>query len=94
MVAYGVRLAAATRPGSQATSARWIRWGAGPRASQYLAIGARAWAALHGRDVPTVDDVREIAAAVLSHRIVLTFEAEAAGLDAVGVIEQLVAEVR
>ncbi|MFK7930930.1 MAG: AAA family ATPase, partial [Myxococcota bacterium] len=94
VVSYAVRLATATRPGSTAKAAQWIRWGAGPRASQYLAIGARSWAALHGREVPTNDDVRTIASAVLSHRIVLSFEAEAAGLTPQAVVEQLVAEIR
>jgi MoxR-like ATPase len=93
VVGYAVRLASATRPGSAAKAAKWIRWGAGPRASQYLAIGARTWAALHGREVPKRDDVRKVATAVLAHRIVLTFEAEAAGLSATQVVEQLLSEV-
>jgi MoxR-like ATPase len=93
VVRYCVRLAGATRQGSQAPSAKWIRWGAGPRASQYLAIGARTWAALHGNEVATVDDVRAVAAAVLRHRIVLGFEAEAAGLSAGQVVERLIEEV-
>jgi MoxR-like ATPase len=93
VVSYCVRLAAATRPGSGAAATKWIRWGAGPRASQFMAIGARSWAALHGNEVPSRDDVREVAAAVLRHRIVLNFEAEAAGLDPDSVVKQLVDEV-
>jgi MoxR-like ATPase len=94
VVRYAVRLAGATRPGSAAKAARHLRWGAGPRASQYLAIGARSWAVLHGRDVPVLDDVRAVAPAVLGHRVVLSFEAEAAGLTAPAVIDELVREVR
>ena len=93
VVSYCVRLSQATRPGSGLPSTKWIRWGAGPRASQYLAIGARAWAALHGNEIPSRDDVRAVAAAVLRHRIVLNFEAEASGLDADRIVAQLVEEV-
>ena len=93
VVSYCVRLAQATRPGSGLAATNWIRWGAGPRASQFLAIGARSWAALHGNEVPNRDDVRSVAAAVLRHRIVLNFEAEAAGMDADVVVNQLVEEV-
>ena len=94
VIGYGVRLSDATRAGSTARAAKWIRWGAGPRASQYLAMGARTWAVLHGREVPTRDDVRRVAPAILGHRIVLTFEAEAAGLTPGAVVEQLLDEVR
>ncbi|MCB9665209.1 MAG: MoxR family ATPase [Alphaproteobacteria bacterium] len=93
VVRYAVRIATATRPGSTAKAARWIRWGAGPRASQYLAVGARTWAALHGHDVPTPEDVRAIAAAVLRHRVVLDFEAEAAGVTVDQVVAELLDEV-
>jgi MoxR-like ATPase len=93
VVSYCVRLAAATRPGSGLETTRWIRWGAGPRASQYLAIGARAWAALQGHEVPTQADVRAVAPSVLGHRLVLNFEAEAAGMTADQVVAGVLAEV-
>jgi len=93
VVSYCVRIASATRPGSGFDATRWIRWGAGPRASQYLAIGARAWAALRGRELPNRDDVRAVAGAVLRHRVLLNFEAEAAGVTADRVVEQLLEEV-
>jgi MoxR-like ATPase len=93
VVSYAVKLATATRPGSGAPSSKWIRWGAGPRASQYLSVGARTWAALHGHEVPSKDDVRAVASAVLRHRVVLDFEAEATGLDADTVVSQIVEEV-
>jgi MoxR-like ATPase len=93
VVSYAVKLASATRPGSGFDATRWIRWGAGPRASQYLAVGARTWAALHGNEVPTRDDVRSVASAVLRHRVLLNFEAEAAGITPDKVVAQLVEEV-
>ncbi len=93
VVSYCVRLAAATRPGSGVDATRWLRWGAGPRASQYLAIGARTWAALRGREVPDRADVRAIAPAVLRHRVLLNFEAEAAGHTADDIVAQIVDEV-
>jgi len=95
VVSYCVRLAAATRPGSRGAvpATKWIRWGAGPRASQYLAIGARAWAALRGRELPTRDDVRAVAGAVLRHRVLLNFEAEAAGVTSDQVVTQILEEV-
>ncbi len=88
---YAVRLARATRPGPEAPepTRQWIQWGAGPRASQYLSIGARVWAAMRGHEVPHPDDVRAVAEAVLSHRIVLNFQAEAEGLSRHEVVRQL-----
>jgi len=88
---YCVRLARATRPGPDAPEAvrRWVRWGAGPRASQYLALGARVRAALRGHEVASIEDVQAVAGAVLSHRVLLNFQAEAEGLD----VEQVVAQV-
>ena len=93
VVRYCVQLAQATRVGSPYAASRWIRWGAGPRASQFLAIGARSWAALQGHEVSHRDDVRAIANAVLRHRIVLNFEAEAAGYTPDLVISQIIEEV-
>jgi len=93
VVRYCVRLATATRPGSGLDATRWVRWGAGPRASQYLAIGARTWAALRGHDVPSPDDVRAVAGAVLRHRVLLNFEAEAAGVTVDRVVQQILEEV-
>jgi len=83
-----VRLSRATRPGPDAPTAvkEWVQWGAGPRASQYLSLGARVWAALHGNEVPSLDDVVAVAPSVLSHRILLNFQAEAQGVSAEDVI--------
>jgi MoxR-like ATPase len=88
VVRYAVRLVRSTRPDDPEASPlvkRYVSWGAGPRASQYLVLGAKARAALDGRPIPDLDDVRAVALPVLRHRLVLNFQAEA---DGVGV-EQL-----
>jgi MoxR-like ATPase len=92
---YAVRLARATRGGADTPSAvqRWVRWGAGPRASQYLAIGARVRAALLGHEVPDLADVRAVAPAVLGHRLVLNFQAEAEGVSTSDVVQAVLDEV-
>ena len=83
VVEYAVSLARATRPGEPDAAAevkRYVSWGAGPRASQYLVLGAKARAAMDGRAAPDLDDVRGVALAVLRHRVVLNFQAEAEGM--------------
>jgi MoxR-like ATPase len=81
---YAVRLARATRPGADAPEVvrKYVQWGAGPRASQFLALGARVHAALRGHETPHQDDVRAVASAVLRHRVLPSFAAEAEGIDA------------
>ena len=71
---------------------RYVAWGAGPRASQYLVLGAKARAASRGAAVPSYDDVRAIAPAVLAHRLVLNFEAEADGRGTRDLIRELLEE--
>ena len=93
LVAYAVRLARATRPEDEAApevSRRYVSWGAGPRASQYLVLGAKARAAMMGRAMPTYDDVRAVAPSVLRHRVVTNFQAEADGRSAADVVEELI----
>ncbi|MCO5167644.1 MAG: AAA family ATPase [Planctomycetes bacterium] len=68
---------------------RWVSWGAGPRASQYLVLGAKARAVLHGRSHVSMDDVRAVAKPVLRHRILTNFAAEAEGITPDGVIDKL-----
>ncbi|MCW8139141.1 MAG: AAA family ATPase [Planctomycetota bacterium] len=68
---------------------RWVSWGAGPRASQYLVLGAKARAVLHGRFHVSMDDVRAVAKPVLRHRILTNFAAEAEGITPDGVIDKL-----
>ena len=83
IVQYAVQLARSTRPDAAEATAevkRYVSWGAGPRASQYLVLGAKARAAMDGRAIPDLDDVRSVALAVLRHRVVVNFQAEAEGI--------------
>jgi len=97
VIEYAVRLTDSTRPSSSGAPLyikNWIRWGAGPRASQYLILGAKARAILDGRFNPNIDDVKAIAGPVLRHRLVTSFNAEAEGVSAIQIIEKLVREVK
>ena len=90
---YAVSLATKTRPGtSRATDNvnQYISWGAGPRASQYLVLGAKCHAAIQGKYSPDIADVKAIAKYVLRHRIVRNYKAEAEGINEEKVIEGLV----
>lgn len=92
LVAYAVRIVRATRPDddeSPALTRTYASWGAGPRASQYLVLGAKARAAARGDALPSYDDVRAVAPAVLAHRVVLNFEAEADGRTTRDVVAEL-----
>jgi MoxR-like ATPase len=93
IVKFAVQLARSTRPsepGVLADIKKYVSYGAGPRASQYLTLGAKARAAMDGRSVPDLDDVRAIAMAVLRHRIVLNFQAEAEGVGADHLVSMVV----
>jgi len=95
VIHYAVRLARSTRPGSAHAPAfirEWITWGAGPRASQYLILGAKTRAILHGRPTPDIADVRALAKPVLRHRLVANFNAEAEGVTTSQIIDRLIAE--
>jgi MoxR-like ATPase len=92
LVSYAVRLARATRPEdgeAPEMTRRYVSWGAGPRASQYLVLGAKARAALAGRGMPDLEDVRAMAPWVLRHRVVPSFQAEADGRSATDLVEEL-----
>ena len=93
---YAVRLARRTRPDESAPDyvRNWVSWGAGPRASQYLILGAKTRAILDGRYAPETDDVRAVALPVLKHRIVTNFNAEAEGVSSTDIVERLIAEAR
>jgi len=95
VVEYAVRLTARTRP-KDAQSPKfiedWLTWGAGPRASQYLILGAKTRAILNGKYTPDIDDVRSVAVSVLRHRIITNFNAEADGVTPLTVVERLLAE--
>ncbi|UCF70077.1 MAG: MoxR family ATPase [candidate division WOR-3 bacterium] len=87
-----VRFVSLTRPSSKAAPERirrYVSWGAGPRASQYLILGAKARAAVDGRYSPTIGDVRSIAHPVLRHRIITNFAAEAEGIKSDDIIDEL-----
>ena len=72
---------------------QWISWGAGPRASQYLVLGAKTRAALRGRLAPGIEDVQAVAPAVLRHRIVTNFTAEAEGIKPDRIVADLLKTV-
>jgi MoxR-like ATPase len=96
VVKYAVALARNSRPKQEGASefmSKWVAWGAGPRASQYLIIGAKARALIHGRYAASCDDVRAIAPAVLKHRIIVNFHAEAEGIGAEKIISELLESV-
>ncbi len=96
VVEYAVKLARSSRPGDGAPDFvnEFVSWGAGPRAGQYLILGAKALAALEGRPVPSLDDVRAVAPSVLRHRLVTNFNAEAEGVSTDDVVERLLEAVR
>lgn len=92
VASYAVKVARATRPDDPSTVEsvkNGLAWGVGPRASQYLIFGSKARAVLNGRYTPTTDDVRAIAPAVLKHRIVLNFRAEAEGTKPEEIIQEI-----
>lgn len=89
---YAVQLAAKTRnsnPNAPKITSDFITWGAGPRASQYLIIGAKCHAALRGRYSPDIDDVKIVAKAILRHRLVRNYRAEAEGYSMDQIIDEL-----
>jgi MoxR-like ATPase len=94
VLAYAVRLARSTRPTDDSPDyiRNWVSWGAGPRASQYLVLGAKTRAILRGKFAPETEDVRAVAQPVLRHRIVTNFNAEADGVSASDIVDRLVKE--
>ena len=89
---FAVRLAQQSRPEHEEAPAfikEWVHWGAGPRASQYLILGAKARAIVHGRFAASVEDVKALAPSVLRHRILTNFNAEAEGVSSLTIIKQL-----
>ncbi len=97
VVDYAVRLARASRPGSAHAPAmvgEFVSWGAGPRASQFLILGGKARALLHGRHAVDATDVRALARPVLRHRIITNFHAEVSGASSLDVVDALLEEVQ
>jgi MoxR-like ATPase len=89
---YAVKLAAKTRPNTELASAainNYISWGAGPRASQFLVLGAKCHAAISGKYAPDIEDVQAVAEPILRHRIVRNYRAEAEGLSIEDIIKGL-----
>ncbi|MBI9057591.1 MoxR family ATPase [Labilibaculum sp. DW002] len=89
---YAVNLAAKTRPNTEHAHPMandYINWGAGPRASQYLVIGAKTNALLSGKYSPDIEDVKEVAVSILRHRIMKNYKAEAAGISIEDIITEL-----
>ncbi|MNC91503.1 hypothetical protein D3C83_77780 [compost metagenome] len=86
-----MKLTHLTRPNQNgsAVANEFLEWGAGPRASQYLMLGAKCNALLNGKYSPDIEDVRAVARPVLRHRIVRNFKAEAEGVSVDGIIEKL-----
>jgi MoxR-like ATPase len=92
VVEYAVSLVRSTRPetASKQIVKDFIRYGAGPRASQYLILGAKSLAAMDGRYSPEIDDVNAIALSVLRHRIVTNFNAEAENVSTEDIVRELI----
>ncbi len=89
---YAVKLAVKTRPNSEHAPdivKKYLAWGAGPRASQFLVLGAKCHAAIRGRYSPDIEDVNAVATAILRHRIIRNYKAEAEGLSVETIIKQL-----
>ena len=89
---YAVKLATKTRanrPDSHPWANEYLTWGAGPRASQYLIVGAKCHAAINGKYSPDIEDIRKVATAILRHRIVRNYKAEAAGISIEDIIDKL-----
>jgi len=94
---YAVDLVQASRPGNGATPGfvnEWVNWGAGPRASQYLVLSAKARALMDNRVAATVEDVKSVARQVLEHRIILNFKAEAENIKPTDIIDKLLASIK
>ena len=94
---YAVKMVRQTRPG-QPESPQWIKdtvgWGAGPRAVQYLILGAKARAALRGAYMASLEDLEAVATAVLVHRVITNFAAESQGMTSRKIVERLIKEMR
>ncbi len=93
VIEYAVKLVSSTRPDSEKAPEfinEWIDWGAGPRASQYLILGAKAKAVLEGRPSPDISDVKALVLPVLRHRILPNFNAESEGMKVDDILEKLI----
>tara|TARA_B110000503_G_scaffold7779_1_gene10600 strand:+ start:10518 stop:11495 length:978 start_codon:yes stop_codon:yes gene_type:complete len=92
VIEYAVRLVGKTRPKSETAPEivqKYLDWGAGPRASQSLILGAKAHAAMHGKYSPDIEDVKAVALPILAHRIVKNYKAEAEGISIAAIVTSL-----
>tara|TARA_B100001996_G_C18657751_1_gene591871 strand:- start:656 stop:1636 length:981 start_codon:yes stop_codon:yes gene_type:complete len=91
VIDFAVNFVNSTRPQSSSLdiTKKYISWGAGPRASSFLILGAKAKAVLYGKPTPDIDDVKDVIKSVLRHRIILNFNAEAEGITTDNVLEEL-----
>ena len=94
VIEYAVDLVSATRPGENSKDFinEWIDWGAGPRASQYLILGAKTRAVLDSRPTAEIDDVKALALPILRHRVLPNFNAEAEGMKVNDILKKLIEE--
>jgi MoxR-like ATPase len=95
VIEYTVKLVNKTRtnsPDAPKYIKDWINWGAGPRASQYLVLGAKTNAILNGRYSPEIEDIKTVAKPVLRHRLITNFNAEADGIKTTDIIDKLINE--
>jgi len=93
VVEFAVQLVSQSRPNQNNVPPfinQWVEWGAGPRASQYLVLGAKALAILDGRTTPEINDIIAVSKPVLRHRIIPNFNAEAEGMDTDAITEKLI----
>jgi len=92
---YAVKLATLTRPGREGShpwADQYLTWGAGPRASQYLVVGAKCHAAINGKYSPDIEDIKQVATSILRHRIVRNYKAEAEGISIEMIIDEFMKE--
>jgi MoxR-like ATPase len=93
VIEYTVNLVNKTRPDNSNSPGYikdWINWGAGPRASQYLIMGAKTNSILYGRFTPEIDDIKKVSRPVLRHRLITNFNAEADGIKTIDIIDKLI----
>lgn len=96
VVKFAVSVSVNSRPNNPSVPSfvkEYVRWGAGPRASQYLIIGAKTHAALNGKYSPDIEDIKAIAYSVLRHRIIRNYKAEAENISTENVIDEIIKEV-
>lgn len=97
VVRYAVELVRSTRPDDDScpeSIKKWVSWGAGPRASQYLVLGAKARAVMYGHYHISCDDIKAVAKPVLRHRVLTSFTAEADGITSLNIIDELIKIVK